>query len=35
MQGGAGSTTPPKLASREDVERLERLFGSAGGEPLR
>ncbi|CAM9227825.1 unnamed protein product [Ascophyllum nodosum] len=35
QQGGAGSTTPPKLASREDVERLERLFGSAGGEPLR
>eukprot|EP00903_Cladosiphon_okamuranus_P018930 g17411.t1 len=25
----------PKLASAEDVERLNRMFGSVGGEPLR
>eukprot|EP00752_Nemacystus_decipiens_P003363 g3110.t1 len=25
----------PKLASAEDVERLNRMFGSMGGEPLR
>lgn len=25
----------PKLAAAEDVERLNRMFGSMGGEPLR
>lgn len=35
QQGGMGSKTTPKFGSREDVERLERLFGSNGGEPLR
>lgn len=29
------SKEAPKMASAEDVERLNRMFGSMGGEPLR
>ncbi|CAM9408628.1 unnamed protein product [Pylaiella littoralis] len=41
QQANQGSVRPkapkgtPKLAAAEDVERLNRMFGSMGGEPLR
>lgn len=35
QQDAPSQSETPKLASAEDVERLNRMFGSMGGEPLR
>lgn len=34
QQGAAKPSAAPKMASQADVERLNRMFGSMGGEPL-